>query len=88
MQSTPNIDTQTNRNHTTNNGNSNHFMKYKTRMRLSQQPRLSRTRCPIDLLKKINEWGDKYNSHVQEFSEEEKDRLRLLKWNSWVRSNQ
>ena len=45
---------------------------------------MAETGCPTELLKPIVKWAMTQGERVETFSQEEQDRLDLLKWNRWA----
>lgn len=45
---------------------------------------LSDACCPTNILKSLSEWAKTYGGNLNEFSEEEQDKLRLVKWKAWA----
>jgi len=45
---------------------------------------LSDAGCPTNVLKSISEWMKKYGDNIREVTEEEKDKLALVKWKNWA----
>ena len=49
---------------------------------------LSDARCPNELLQKVAGWARKYNDSSSGLTEEEEDKLKLLKWKRWANPEQ
>lgn len=47
---------------------------------------LSDANCPTNLLKPIAEWMKTYGENLNELSELEQDKLKLIKWEEWAKS--
>ncbi len=45
---------------------------------------LSDAGCPTNLLKSVSEWSRKYGDNINELSEEEQDKLQLVRWKLWA----
>ncbi len=46
---------------------------------------LIEAKCPVALVKPIALWSKTYGKHIDTLNEEEQDKLRLIKWNQWVK---
>lgn len=46
---------------------------------------LFEAKCPAKLLKPIAEWSKSYGENLNELSEEEQDKLKLLNWKNWAK---
>ena len=42
--------------------------------------------CPTNLLKSVSEWLKTYGENISELTEEEQDKLALVKWKRWAES--
>ena len=40
--------------------------------------------CPVSLLNQISEWAKTYGQNINGITEEERDNLKLVKWNVWA----
>ncbi len=45
---------------------------------------LSDANCPINILKSVSEWMKKYGDNIDKLTEEEQNKLALVKWKNWA----